>query len=89
MCNCVYSNNLSLSWLISGKRRGLVKKQNGLTGFGFHSIQHVLIGKALFDLLVPIIHVKYTPYDMRSHRPTHIHLIKFHITLRVFLINYL
>lgn len=56
------------------KKKGLVERQNRVTGFGIHSIQHVLIGKALFDLLVPIIHVQYIPYDMRSHRPTHIYI---------------
>lgn len=59
-----------------------------MTGFGIHSIQHVLIGKALFDLLVLIIHVQYIPYDMRSHRPhTYTSDKVFHITLRVFLLN--
>lgn len=94
---------VSLLWLTSSKKKnkknqnkkkpktkkGLAERKNRVTGFGIHSIQHVLICKALFDHLVPITHVQYKPCDMHSHRLTYTSDKVFHITFRVLLLKYL
>lgn len=51
------------------KRKQLSERQVGVTGFGFHSIQHVLISKALLTILYLYINVQY--HVMHSHRHTH------------------
>lgn len=51
-----------------------LKDKNSVRGFGIHSIQRVLISKALFDL-VSLVHVQ--SYHMTClHIQTHKHLIK-------------